>query len=116
MPSDVVSSLLGDSLLSNRSKEKQEYEDSIVEDLARLNVYPDHQSYTSDHFEVMLQFARKLIAEGKAYMDDTPLEQMRQERMDGIEGVHKYVAVLWRTCAPHHTPCERPSTATEHAP
>ena len=45
-----------------------------------LNVKPDRFTRTSDHFETILQLAEKLIKEGKAYVDDTPTEQMRAER------------------------------------
>jgi glutamyl-tRNA synthetase len=32
-----------------------------------------------------MELAEKIIREGKAYIDDTPREQMQKERMDGIE-------------------------------
>ena len=36
---------------TNPSKEKEEFQDSIVEDCALLGVKPDMVSYTSDHFD-----------------------------------------------------------------
>ena len=39
----------------------------------------------ADHFEALLGMGVKLIKEGKAYVDDTPVEKMREERMEGIE-------------------------------
>jgi glutamyl/glutaminyl-tRNA synthetase len=35
------------------SKEKAEYTESIVQDLARLGVQPDYLSHTSDHFAII---------------------------------------------------------------
>jgi glutamyl-tRNA synthetase len=78
---------------TNPSKEKQEYEDAIISDLASLEVRPDIVSHTSDHFETIIALARKMITEGNAYMDDTPQEQMRNERMDGIESKNKHASV-----------------------
>ena len=66
---------------TNPSKEKEEYQQSIVEDLAKLGVYPDIVTYTSDYFEQLRSYALDLINEGKAYMDDTPQEEMQTERM-----------------------------------
>eukprot|EP01138_Halocafeteria_seosinensis_P010021 gb/GECG01010234.1/.p1 GENE.gb/GECG01010234.1/~~gb/GECG01010234.1/.p1 ORF type:complete len:784 (+),score=108.32 gb/GECG01010234.1/:1-2352(+) len=70
---------------TNPIKEKAEYEDSIIEDLARLDIVPDRVSHTSDFFPEIIEYARKLLRDGNAYADDTLKEQMRQERMDGIE-------------------------------
>ncbi|CCH44342.1 glutamyl-tRNA synthetase [Wickerhamomyces ciferrii] len=69
---------------TNPSKEKTEFQDSILEDLELLGIKGDKITYSSDYFDHMYDLAVKLIKEGKAYADDTPLEKMRQERMDGI--------------------------------
>lgn len=69
---------------TNPSKEKQEFEDAIVEDLALMGIKPDKKSYTSDHFNVLYQYCIRMINEGHAYADDTDQETMRDERMKGI--------------------------------
>lgn len=69
---------------TNPSKEKDEFEQSILSDLARLDIVPDAVSYTSDFFPKIQELARQIIRDGKAYMDNTPQEQMREERMHGI--------------------------------
>ena len=69
---------------TNPSKEKQEFQDSIVEDLALMGIKPDKTSYTSDHLETLYQYCIRMIKEGHAYADDTPQETMKKERMDGI--------------------------------
>lgn len=68
---------------TNPSKEKVEFQDSIIADLATLGIKGDKITYSSDYFDQMYDLAIKLIKEGKAYCDDTPLEQMREERMVG---------------------------------
>ena len=45
-----------------------------------LEIKPDIFSYTSDFFGEILKYAGKLIQDGKAYVDDTPAETMKQER------------------------------------
>ena len=65
---------------TNPAKEKEEFEDVILEDLKMLRVKYDHFSRTSDHFEVILGYAEKLIKDGKAYVDDTDAETMKAER------------------------------------
>lgn len=57
----------------------------ILEDVAMLQIQPDQFTYTSDHFPIIMQLAEKLLTEGKAYIDDTPPEQMKQEREQRIE-------------------------------
>jgi len=66
---------------TNPSKEKDEFVQNILKDLADLGVKPDIMSHTSDHFDLIYDMAKKMIREGKAFMDDTPQEQMREERM-----------------------------------
>lgn len=64
-------------------KEKQEFEDAIVEDLALLGIKADKTSHTSDYFQELFDYCVQMLKEGTAYADDTEQEQMRKERMDG---------------------------------
>lgn len=70
---------------TNPSKEKEEFEQSIREDLEILGIIPDKVSYTSDHFETLLEYATNCLKDGLAYADKTPLEQMRKERSERKE-------------------------------
>ncbi|XP_026551528.1 bifunctional glutamate/proline--tRNA ligase isoform X2 [Pseudonaja textilis] len=74
---------------TNPEKEKEDFEKVILEDVAMLHIKPDQFSYTSDHFEKIMKYAEKLIHEGKAYVDDTPAEQMKSEREQRIESKHR---------------------------
>ena len=65
---------------TNPAKEKEEYEDVILEDLKMLKVKYDHFSRTSDHFETILGYCEKMIKEGNAYVDDTDAQTMKDER------------------------------------
>lgn len=69
---------------TNPSKEKVEFQESILEDLELLGIKGDKVTHSSDYFQVMYDYAIQLIKDGLAYVDDTPLEQMREQRMDGI--------------------------------
>jgi len=69
---------------TNPSKEKQEFEDAIIEDLALLGVKADKISHTSDWFQELNDYCLQMLREGTAYADDTPQEQMREERKAGI--------------------------------
>jgi len=75
---------------TNPSKEKEEFEENILRDLATLGVRPDQVSHSSDHFATCEEFARKMIREGKAYMDDTDQETMQAERMERKESRHRH--------------------------
>uniref|UniRef100_UPI003AAB287B bifunctional glutamate/proline--tRNA ligase isoform X1 n=1 Tax=Centroberyx gerrardi TaxID=166262 RepID=UPI003AAB287B len=70
---------------TNPEKEKEDFEKVILEDVAMLQIHPDQFTYTSDHFPTILRLAEQLLAEGKAYIDDTPPEQMKQEREQRTE-------------------------------
>ncbi|XP_026538330.1 bifunctional glutamate/proline--tRNA ligase isoform X2 [Notechis scutatus] len=74
---------------TNPEKEKEDFEKVILEDVAMLHIKPDQFTYTSDHFEKIMKYAEKLIHEGKAYVDDTPAEQMKTEREQRIESKHR---------------------------
>ncbi|KAJ2002312.1 glutamate--tRNA ligase [Coemansia thaxteri] len=69
---------------TNPDKERSEFEDAIVEDLALLGIRGDSVSHTSDHFQTLHDYAVRLIERGLAYVDDTPQEDMRHERWHAI--------------------------------
>ncbi|KAG6917940.1 hypothetical protein DXG01_000378 [Tephrocybe rancida] len=74
---------------TNPSKEKTEFEDTILEDLQLLDIHGDVVTHTSDHFQTLYDLAIKLVKSGKAYADDTLQEQMRAERMNGVASIHR---------------------------
>lgn len=69
---------------TNPSKEKEEFQDAIVEDLHLMGITHDSLTYTSDYFDYLYDMCKRLISEGQAYADDTDQETMRAQRMDGI--------------------------------
>lgn len=70
---------------TNPDKESNEFVDNLLKDIETLGIKYRTVTYTSDYFPKLMEMAGKLIREGKAYVDDTPREQMQKERMDGIE-------------------------------
>lgn len=74
---------------TNPSKEKEEFQTAILEDLDMLGVKPDVVTFTSDYFQTIKGYANFLIENGLAYMDDTPQEQMQSERMDRVNSTHR---------------------------
>uniref|UniRef100_G3PPP0 Bifunctional glutamate/proline--tRNA ligase n=1 Tax=Gasterosteus aculeatus aculeatus TaxID=481459 RepID=G3PPP0_GASAC len=70
---------------TNPEKEKEDFEKVILEDVAMLQIHPDQFTYTSDHFTTIMGFAEQMLREGKAYIDDTPPEQMKLEREQRTE-------------------------------
>ncbi|KAI1078655.1 glutamyl-tRNA synthetase [Whalleya microplaca] len=69
---------------TNPSKEKEEFQDAIIEDLALMGIKPDTVTYTSDYFDHLYDVCIGLIKNGHAYADDTDVETMRDERGKGI--------------------------------
>ncbi|XP_014679662.1 PREDICTED: bifunctional glutamate/proline--tRNA ligase-like [Priapulus caudatus] len=65
---------------TNPAKEKADFEKVILEDVVMLDIKPDMYSHTSDHFATILGMCEKLLRDGRAYVDDTPAEKMKQER------------------------------------
>ncbi|GAB4847776.1 hypothetical protein Ancab_026839 [Ancistrocladus abbreviatus] len=70
---------------TNPAKESNEFVDNLLKDIETLGIVYDAVTYTSDYFPQLMEMAENLILQGKAYVDDTPREQMQKERMDGIE-------------------------------
>ena len=66
---------------TNPIKEEQEYIDSIKEDVRWLGFdWGEHEYYASDYFDQLYDFALKLIKDGKAYVDDLSMEDIRAHR------------------------------------
>ncbi|KAF7311442.1 Glutamate-tRNA ligase [Mycena kentingensis (nom. inval.)] len=74
---------------TNPSKERTEFEETILEDLTLLGIAADVVTHTSDHFQTLYDLAIQLIKSGNAYTDDTEQLQMRDERMKGIASAHR---------------------------
>ncbi|QRW15084.1 glutamyl-tRNA synthetase [Ceratobasidium sp. AG-Ba] len=74
---------------TNPSKERSEFEETILEDLQLLEITPDVLTHTSDNFDKLYEYAVQLLRAGKGYADDTPVEQMREERTNGIASKHR---------------------------
>lgn len=66
---------------TNPAKEKQEYVDSISADLKTLRVKTSRVSFTSDYFDMLLDWARKFIKEGKAYVETQSKEEMKEQKL-----------------------------------
>ncbi|EAU88705.1 glutamate-tRNA ligase [Coprinopsis cinerea okayama7 len=74
---------------TNPSKERTEFQKTILEDLQLLDIHGDKVTHTSDYFDQLYELAVKMIKDGKAYADDTEKEQMQKERFDGIASKHR---------------------------
>ncbi len=66
---------------TNPTREEQEFIDGIKHDVHWLGFdWGENLHHASDYFEQLYQWAEHLIREGKAYVDDTPSDQMRSQR------------------------------------
>lgn len=66
---------------TNPTKEKEEFVDSIIEDIKWLGAdFGDTIYFASDYFPKMYEIAKKLIMKGKAYASDLNAEQIREYR------------------------------------
>ncbi|GAW82083.1 glutamate--tRNA ligase [Plasmodium gonderi] len=74
---------------TNPALEDIKYETSIIEDLENLGLKYEKVSYSSDYFETLEEYCIKLIKMNKAYADDTNVEDMRNQRGEGIESVNR---------------------------
>ncbi|KAG1761706.1 tRNA synthetases class I, catalytic domain-containing protein [Suillus occidentalis] len=74
---------------TNPTKERAEFEETILQDLELLNIRGDKITHTSDYFDQIYELAIRIIKSGKAYADDTEQLQMREERGKGVASAHR---------------------------
>ncbi|EDW68345.2 bifunctional glutamate/proline--tRNA ligase [Drosophila virilis] len=74
---------------TNPAKETVEFENVILGDLELLQIKPDVFTHTSNYFDLMLEYCVQMLKEGKAYVDDTPPEQMKLEREQRVESANR---------------------------
>jgi len=66
---------------TNPVKEEMEYIEAIKTDVSWLGFdWGENLYYASDYFETLYNWARHLIAEGKAYVDDLTADEIREHR------------------------------------
>ena len=66
---------------TNPTKESTEYVDSIIEDIKWLGFdWEGRLYYASDYFDQLFEFAVKLIKKGKAYVDSSSPEEIKDNR------------------------------------
>uniref|UniRef100_A0A0N4ZMS1 glutamate--tRNA ligase n=1 Tax=Parastrongyloides trichosuri TaxID=131310 RepID=A0A0N4ZMS1_PARTI len=65
---------------TNPAKENAHFEEVIKGDLEILKIVPDRWTHSSDHFDLLMELCEKCIKEGKAFVDDTDGETMKNER------------------------------------
>jgi len=66
---------------TNPVKEEDEYVQAIIEDVKWLGFdWEDRLFYASDYFEQMVDYAVKLIKDGKAYVDELSADEIREYR------------------------------------
>jgi glutaminyl-tRNA synthetase len=72
---------------TNPTKESQEYVDAIMADVRWLGFdWGTHLHHASDHFPRLYEWALQLIRAGKAYVDDSTADEMRELRGTLTEG------------------------------
>lgn len=74
---------------TNPAKENVEFEKAILQDLEMLEIKADVFSHSSDHFELMLKYCDQLIRDGKAFVDDTPAETMKEQREQKLPSANR---------------------------
>jgi glutaminyl-tRNA synthetase len=65
---------------TNPEAEKDEYFQSIIDDVKWMGHNPKEVTYSSDHFEKLYEFAVELIKRGKAYVCHETADQMHEGR------------------------------------
>ena len=65
---------------TNPSKEKTEFVDAIREDIKWLGYTWDKEVYASDFFDIIYEYAEKLIQDGKAFVCDYSAEEIKATR------------------------------------
>lgn len=78
---------------TNPSKESLEYQDSILQDLAMVEIRPEKTTYSSDYFKDMYELAIKLIKDGKAFADDSELGKGDLDRKNRLPSARRDLSI-----------------------
>lgn len=70
---------------TNPDVEKKEYVDKIIEVVNWLGYKPCRITYTSDYFDILNEYAIKLIKQNDAYIDNLDKETMKKYRREHLE-------------------------------
>jgi len=70
---------------TNPEKEEQEFVDSIKKDIEWLGFRWDKETYASDNFDQLYDWAVKIIKDGKAYVDEQSSEKITEQRKNPTE-------------------------------
>jgi glutaminyl-tRNA synthetase len=65
---------------TNPTKEETEFVDAIIEDARWLGIEWKEITYASDYFDLLYEWAQKLVLMGKAYVDDQNPEEVSANR------------------------------------
>ncbi len=65
---------------TNPAKEETEFVEAIQEDARWLGIEWEKVIYSSDFFELLYEWAKKLVEKGKAYVDDQSPEEVSRNR------------------------------------
>jgi glutaminyl-tRNA synthetase len=80
---------------TNPETERAEFVQSIIEDVEWMGYRYDRVTYTSDYFPQLYEFAERLVREGKAYVDFSSPEEIKEGRMFGKESVWRSKDADW---------------------
>ncbi|XP_064460810.1 bifunctional glutamate/proline--tRNA ligase-like [Ornithodoros turicata] len=74
---------------TNPDKEREDFEQVIMEDVKMLEIHHDRLTFTSDYFDLMLQKCQELIQKNLAYVDDTEPDVMKSQREQKQDSVNR---------------------------
>ncbi|RDL34313.1 Nucleotidylyl transferase [Venustampulla echinocandica] len=78
---------------TNPSKENMEFQDSILQDLKSMDITAENTTYSSDYFQVMYDYALKLINDGKAFADDSELGNGDEDRKNRLPSKRRDLSI-----------------------
>jgi len=70
---------------TNPEREEQEFVNSIKNDVEWLGFKWDKETYASDNFSQLYDWAVQMIKDGKAYVDEQPSEMITEQRKNPVE-------------------------------
>jgi glutamyl/glutaminyl-tRNA synthetase len=67
---------------TNPAAAKQVYVDAFIQDLADLQISYCQLTYTSDYFDLLIEWCEKMLTEGHFYVDQSTDEEIQAQRAD----------------------------------